>query len=174
MLFRLFGRTIPHFKSTEGENDSMLTEKDQELIAIGTSIAAGCQPCTKYHFRAARIAGANDDEISQAVSNRIISAEQAAGDNRLGIASDLDRQRLACAQGTGAGGCLAHRLWTDPVGTELRLPCYGSDYNPQSSPDTMPARQMQSPPESRLILTRESFLETGAVLLVITHKSEGI
>jgi len=49
----------------------MLTEKDQEFIAIGASIAAGCQPCTKYHFRAARIAGANDDEIRQAVNDAL-------------------------------------------------------------------------------------------------------
>jgi AhpD family alkylhydroperoxidase len=49
----------------------MLTEKDQELIAIGASIAAGCQPCTTYHFRAARIAGANDDEIRQSVSDAL-------------------------------------------------------------------------------------------------------
>ena len=49
----------------------MLTEKDQELVAIGASIAAGCQPCTKYHFRAARIAGANDDEIRQAVNDAL-------------------------------------------------------------------------------------------------------
>ena len=42
----------------------MLTEKEAELIAIGASIAAGCQPCTTYHFRAARLAGAAEDEIA--------------------------------------------------------------------------------------------------------------
>ena len=49
----------------------MLTEKEQELIAIGASIAAGCQPCTTFHMRAARIAEANDDEIRRAVGNAL-------------------------------------------------------------------------------------------------------
>ena len=49
----------------------MLTEKEQELIAIGASIAAGCQPCTTFHIRAARIAEANDDEIRRAVGNAL-------------------------------------------------------------------------------------------------------
>ena len=50
---------------------STLNDKDQELIAIGASIAAGCVPCAKYHFRAARIAGAQDAEIQQAVSDAL-------------------------------------------------------------------------------------------------------
>ena len=49
----------------------MLTEKEQELIAVGASIAAGCQPCTTFHFRAARISGASEDEIRQAVSDAL-------------------------------------------------------------------------------------------------------
>ncbi len=49
-------------------NDSSLTDKDQELIALGASIASGCQPCTKYHFRAAGISGADDDETNRAVN----------------------------------------------------------------------------------------------------------
>jgi AhpD family alkylhydroperoxidase len=49
----------------------MLSDKDQELIAVGASIAAGCRPCTTYHFRAARIAGANDQEIRQAVEDAL-------------------------------------------------------------------------------------------------------
>ncbi len=46
----------------------MLSDKDRELIGIGASIAAGCQPCTNFHLRAAPIAGASDAEISQAVN----------------------------------------------------------------------------------------------------------
>jgi len=48
-----------------------LTEKEQELIAIGASIAAGCRPCTAYHFRASRAAGADKEEIRQAVSDAL-------------------------------------------------------------------------------------------------------
>lgn len=46
----------------------MLSDQDQELIGIGVSIAAGCQPCTNFHLRATRTAGANDAEISRALS----------------------------------------------------------------------------------------------------------
>jgi AhpD family alkylhydroperoxidase len=46
----------------------MLNDKDRELIGIGASIAAGCQPCANFHLRAAGIAGASDAEIRQAVN----------------------------------------------------------------------------------------------------------
>ena len=44
-----------------------LTQKEKELVAIGASIAAGCQPCTTHHFEAVRQAGATEAEIRQAV-----------------------------------------------------------------------------------------------------------
>jgi AhpD family alkylhydroperoxidase len=43
-----------------------LSEKDQEVIAVGASIASGCLPCTKFHLRAASRMGANEHEILQA------------------------------------------------------------------------------------------------------------
>ncbi len=49
----------------------MLSDKDRELIGLGASIAAGCQPCTNFHVRAARIAGASDAEIAQAVNDAL-------------------------------------------------------------------------------------------------------
>jgi AhpD family alkylhydroperoxidase len=48
-----------------------LTETQQELIAVGVSIAAGCKPCTAYHLKAARAAGASDEEIRQAVAHAL-------------------------------------------------------------------------------------------------------
>jgi len=45
----------------------ILTQKEKELVAIGASIAAGCQPCTAHHFKAVRQAGASEAEIHQAV-----------------------------------------------------------------------------------------------------------
>jgi len=51
--------------------DGLLTEKEQELVAVGASIAAGCRPCTAYHVRAARIAGADKEEIRQAVNDAL-------------------------------------------------------------------------------------------------------
>ena len=48
-----------------------MTKKEQELVAAGASIAAGCRPCTAYHFRAARAAGADEQEIRLAVSDAL-------------------------------------------------------------------------------------------------------
>jgi AhpD family alkylhydroperoxidase len=44
-----------------------IAEKDQELVAVGASIASGCVPCTKFHLRAAAGVGATSEEIAQAV-----------------------------------------------------------------------------------------------------------
>lgn len=49
----------------------MLSDKDRELIGIGASLAANCQPCANFHLRAARIAGASDAEIGQAVKDAL-------------------------------------------------------------------------------------------------------
>ena len=48
-----------------------LTQKEKELIAVGVSIAAGCQPCTAHHFKAVRAAGATEEEIRQAVDDAL-------------------------------------------------------------------------------------------------------
>lgn len=55
-----------------------LTQKEKELVAVGASIAAGCQPCTAYHFRAARAAGAGEEEIRQAVGDALCVRNSAA------------------------------------------------------------------------------------------------
>jgi AhpD family alkylhydroperoxidase len=47
--------------------NGILTRKEKELVAIGASIAAGCQSCTAHHFKAVRQAGATEAEIRQAV-----------------------------------------------------------------------------------------------------------
>ncbi len=49
----------------------MLSDKDRELIGIGASIAASCEPCAKFHLQAARIAGASDAEIGHAVDDAL-------------------------------------------------------------------------------------------------------
>jgi AhpD family alkylhydroperoxidase len=48
-----------------------ITKKEKELAAIGISIAAGCKPCTDYHMKAVRQAGASDGEIRQAVQDAV-------------------------------------------------------------------------------------------------------
>lgn len=39
----------------------------EELIAIGASVGAHCQPCLEYHIRAAQEIGVSENEIRQAV-----------------------------------------------------------------------------------------------------------
>lgn len=45
----------------------MLDEKTTELVAIGASITANCQPCLEYHSAKARECGATTEEIMAAV-----------------------------------------------------------------------------------------------------------
>lgn len=45
----------------------MLDPKTKELVAIGASVAANCQPCLDYHVKEARKAGASDAEMTDAV-----------------------------------------------------------------------------------------------------------
>ncbi len=44
-----------------------ITAREKELSAVGISVASGCKPCTSFHVKAARKAGASDDEIGQSV-----------------------------------------------------------------------------------------------------------
>jgi AhpD family alkylhydroperoxidase len=44
-----------------------LTEKVKELVAVGASITANCQPCLQYHAEKAIAAGAGPGEISAAI-----------------------------------------------------------------------------------------------------------
>jgi AhpD family alkylhydroperoxidase len=76
----------------------MLTEKELELIAVGASIASGCRPCTMHHFGAARIAGASEDEIRQAVDDAL-GVRGAATE----VMARLGNHRAANAVPAGAG-----------------------------------------------------------------------
>lgn len=85
-----------------------LDEKTIELIAVGASITAGCQPCLRYHADKARQLGAGDGEIAEAIAvGRMV---------RGGEASEMDRfaERLTASeepasearvQQSESGGC---------------------------------------------------------------------
>jgi AhpD family alkylhydroperoxidase len=45
----------------------MLDAKIKELIALGSSIAANCHPCVKYHVAKAREMKIAEDDIRQAM-----------------------------------------------------------------------------------------------------------
>ncbi len=40
----------------------------KELIAIGASVTANCQPCVEYHVGKARENGAEQEEIAEAIA----------------------------------------------------------------------------------------------------------
>jgi len=45
-----------------------MDEKTKELIAIGASVAAHCQPCLTYHVGKAKEMGIDEQEIREAVA----------------------------------------------------------------------------------------------------------
>jgi len=56
-----------------------MTPKERELVAVGASVASGCKPCTNYHVKAGREAGASDAEIRQAVADAVRVRVSATG-----------------------------------------------------------------------------------------------
>lgn len=46
---------------------SELTNREQELVALGAAIASNCVPCVEYHVPEARKAGLGDIQIREAV-----------------------------------------------------------------------------------------------------------
>ena len=44
-----------------------IDDKTKELIAIGASIVANCQPCLQYHVVRAQRAGADTQEMADAI-----------------------------------------------------------------------------------------------------------
>lgn len=60
-----------------------LDDHIRELIAVGASITANCQPCLEYHVARALESGATQEEVGEAIEvGKIV---------RRGAASKLDR-----------------------------------------------------------------------------------
>ncbi len=47
---------------------SKLTDKEKELVRIGTAIGSNCIACIEYHIPQARKAGLSDDQIRLAIN----------------------------------------------------------------------------------------------------------
>ena len=77
----------------------------KELIAIGASITANCQPCLEYHVTKARENGAEEEEIKEAIAVGKIVRKGAAGKmNR--YASTMFEETTATPDAAGnADGC---------------------------------------------------------------------
>lgn len=92
-----------------GAGSSLYSSAVEELVAIGAAIGAGCEPCFKYHFREARKAGVERDDIASAVATARKVKEAAAGEilklaGRY-LAAEREEQTLktvpCCSPGTG-------------------------------------------------------------------------
>jgi 4-carboxymuconolactone decarboxylase len=44
-----------------------LSDREEELVALGAAIASNCAPCVEYHVPAARKTGLSDSQIEEAV-----------------------------------------------------------------------------------------------------------
>jgi AhpD family alkylhydroperoxidase len=53
--------------SNETTGQSIYTDAVAELVAIGTAIAANCEPCFKYHFQQAKKLGVSREDMMRAV-----------------------------------------------------------------------------------------------------------
>lgn len=58
-------------------NQGVLTAKEEALISVSASIAAGCRPCTEHHVNSAHKAGACDRSIALAIETALRVRESA-------------------------------------------------------------------------------------------------
>ncbi len=93
-----------------------IDNKIQELIAVGASITANCQPCLQYHTDKAVEFGADPEEIAQAVEvgKRV----------RKGAAAKMDTFAAGVAKPKETAGICAQMKCAQPA--ETRSPgCCG-------------------------------------------------
>jgi len=88
-----------------------MDDKDRELIAIGASVSAHCQPCLAYHLGKARELGISEDMIREAIEVGFM-VEKGAGNamrkHAAGIAKQPQMQNEPCcpsadSKSSGAG-----------------------------------------------------------------------
>jgi AhpD family alkylhydroperoxidase len=82
-----------------------LDDRITELIAIGASVTANCQPCLQYHVDKALESGASDLEIAQAIEVAKMVRRGAAA-KMDAFASVMSKTEPAAAGAPGEGcGC---------------------------------------------------------------------
>jgi AhpD family alkylhydroperoxidase len=55
-----------------------LSDEQRELVAIGASVGAGCQPCVSHHLKAGAKAGVSPERLLSGVVNAELAAAEAA------------------------------------------------------------------------------------------------
>jgi AhpD family alkylhydroperoxidase len=77
-----------------------LTTREKELVAVGISVAAGCRPCTDYHLKAVRKAGASEAEVCDAIESAASIRRNAADSiERYALRTSADVSRKAARGG---------------------------------------------------------------------------
>lgn len=89
------------------QSPSLMTEAATELVAIGASIAANCEPCFRHHFDAGRKLGLSKEDIRKAVD--VAVAVKAAPHRKVMETADRylareEEKGSAPAVGCGCGG----------------------------------------------------------------------
>jgi len=76
-----------------------LNTKEQEVAAVGVSVAVGCKPCAIHHMRAARAAGASDEDLKGAVTVALSVHESAVDAMQRFFLTRLGEPRRRSASG---------------------------------------------------------------------------
>ncbi len=76
--------------------------RTKELVAVGASVTANCQPCLQFHVTKAREAGAGDEEIAIAiaVAKAVRKGASAKMDD---FAAKMEAAEEAVESGAGCG-----------------------------------------------------------------------
>lgn len=74
-----------------------MDERTKELIAIGASVGAHCQPCLTYHVEKAREMGIGDDDIRAAIETGHMVEK--------GAMSAMRKYSAAVVDSTPTGSC---------------------------------------------------------------------
>jgi len=99
-----------------------LTDREQELVALGASIGAGCRPCTKYHVATALKTGLPTGEV-----HRAIDGAQAVRCDAAALVANVGRGGL----GVEGDGGYSHR---QPADREQLLVCVGAAAGSNAAP----------------------------------------
>jgi AhpD family alkylhydroperoxidase len=84
---------------TVAAEQQKLTDEQRELVAIGASVGAGCQPCVSHHLKAAAKAGVPAERLLAGVVNAELaaaeSAERLADHARAQLGSEVKEPKTA-------------------------------------------------------------------------------
>ena len=81
----------------------------KELIAVGASITANCQPCLTYHVGKAREAGVTEEEIREAIAIAKMVRKGAMSKMDQFTSTVFDASKETVGASDGGCGCQSDR-----------------------------------------------------------------